>query len=53
MLCSGPEVLDNADLNVTAFLAAMQILQSFITWSKEPSQINTPHYCTFWFSDVC
>jgi hypothetical protein len=30
--------------------AAIQILQFFITWINEPSQINTPHYWLFWFS---
>jgi len=44
MFCSGPEGLENADINVTLFLAAIQILQSFITWINEPSQINTLHY---------
>jgi len=43
------EGLEHADLNVTVLWAAIQILQSFITWIDEPSQINTP----FWFSEVC
>lgn len=43
MVCSGPEGLEHADLNVTLLWAAIQILQSFITWINEPSQINTPH----------
>jgi len=50
MLCSGPEGLEHADLNVTLLWAAIQILQSFITWVNEPSQINAPHYWPFWFS---
>jgi len=49
MLCSGPEGLERADLNVTMLWAAIQVLQSFITWINEPSQINTPHYWPFWF----
>jgi len=53
MLCSGPEGLEHADLNVTVLWAAIQILQSFITWINEQSQINTPHYWPFWFSEVC
>jgi len=53
MLCSGTEVSEHADLNVTVLWAAIQILQSFITWINVPSQINTPHYCSFWFSGIC
>jgi len=51
MFYSDPEVLDHADLNVTVLWAAIQILQSVITWINEPSQINTPHYWPFWFSE--
>jgi len=53
MLCSVPEGLEHADLNVTVLWVAIQILQSFITWINEPSQINTPHYWLLWFSEVC
>jgi len=52
MVYSGPERLEHADLNVTLLWAAIQIVQSFITWINESSQINTPHYCLFWFSAV-
>ena len=31
MLCSGPEGLEDADLNVTLLWAAIQIVQFFIT----------------------
>jgi hypothetical protein len=41
MLCSDPEGLEHTDLNVTVLLAAIQMLQSFMTWINEPSQINT------------
>ena len=44
MLCSGPEELEYADLNGIVLWAAIQIVQSFITWINEPSQISTPHY---------
>jgi hypothetical protein len=70
MVCSGPEGLKHADLNVTLLAdlnlnvtlladlnatlladlnvtllwTAIQILQFFITWISEPSQIKTPHY---------
>jgi len=44
MLCSGPEGLELANLNVTLLCTAIQIVQFFITWINEPSQINTPHY---------
>jgi len=37
MICSGPEGLEREDLNVTLLWAAIQILQSFITWINEPS----------------
>jgi len=50
MLCSGPEGLEHADLNVTVLWAAIQILQFLITWINESSQINTSHYWPFWFS---
>jgi len=40
VLCSVPEGLEFAYLNVTVLWAAIQILQSFITWINEPSQIN-------------
>jgi hypothetical protein len=40
MLCSGPEGLEHADLNVTVLWAAIRIVQSFITWINEPSQIS-------------
>jgi len=53
MLCSGTEGLGHADLNVTVLWAAIQTLQSFITWINEPIQINTPHYWPFQFSEVC
>jgi len=53
MLCSGPEGLEHADINVTVLWAAIQILQSFIIWINEPSQINTSHYWPFWFNEVC
>jgi len=53
MLCSGPEGLEHADLNVTVLWAAMQILQSFITWINEPSQFSTPHYLPLCFNEVC
>jgi len=53
MLYSGPEGLENADFNVTVLWTAIQILQFFITWINEPSQINTPHYWPFWFSVKC
>jgi len=43
MLCSGPEGLEHADLNVIVLYAAIQILQSLITWINEPSKISTPH----------
>jgi len=49
MVCSGPEGLEHADLNVTVLWAAVQILQSFITWINEQSQISTPH-CDFQWS---
>jgi len=32
MLCSDPEGLEHADLNVTVFWASLQIIQFFITW---------------------
>ena len=32
MVFLGPERLENADLNVTLLWAAIQIVQSFITW---------------------
>jgi hypothetical protein len=41
MLCSGPEGLQHADLNVTVLRADVQIVQSFVVWTNEPSQINT------------
>ena len=50
MFYSDPEVLDHADLNVTVLWAAIQILQSFITWVSELSQISSPHCWPFWFS---
>jgi len=53
MLCSGPQVLEHADVNMTVLYAAIQILQSFITWINEPSQINTSQCWPFWFSEVC
>jgi len=53
MLCSGPERLEHADLNVIVLWAAVQILQSFISCINEPSQMNSPHYWPFWFSEVC
>jgi len=52
MLCSGPEGLEHADLNVTVLWAAIQILQSFTAWINEPSQINTLHFWPFWFCEV-
>ena len=39
IVCSGPERLKHADLHVAVLRAAIQILQAFITWIKEPSQI--------------
>jgi len=53
MLCSGPEGLEHADLNVTVLWAAILILQSLITWINEPSQINTSHFWPFRFIEVC
>ena len=53
ILCSGPEGLKHADLNVTVLWAAIQILQTFIMWIKLPSQISTSHYWPFWFIEVC
>jgi len=42
MLCSGPEGLEHADLNVTVLWAAIQIVWSSIVWINEPSQ--TTHH---------
>jgi len=52
MLCSSPEGLELADLNVTMLWAAIHFVQSFIAWVNEPSQINTPHNWPFWFHEV-
>ena len=50
ILCSGPEWLKHADLNVAVLRAAVQILQTFITWIKEPSQ--TAHHTIAHFSSA-
>ena len=37
-------LLADPNLNVALLWTATQILQFFITWISEPSQIKTPHY---------
>ena len=50
MLCSGPEGLEHADVNVTVLWADIQNLHTFIMWIKEPSQ--TAHHTIAHFSSA-
>ena len=53
VLCSDPGGLEHADLNVTVLWIAVQIVQSFITWIHEPSQINTvQHFSSLKYAEL-
>jgi len=52
MLCSGPEGLEQADLNVTVLWAATRIVQSFITWINEPSHISINNFGSMKYAEL-
>ena len=52
MVCSGHEGLEHADLNVKVLWAAIWIVQSFITWINEPSQISINNFGSVKYAEL-